>query len=438
MNAANALQPPATFLGRTLARLGLALTRVIRSLADLMARWRDSGIVEDVSIGTDVTPTQTERPAGAAPGTPTSDRPRTGSARGDGRQAWPSGSPRPVAQPLTEKRKPLASWRIAAIDRIRELELTVESVESNASTETVAAIRAALSSADAIASHPPGLPRRLLTVWRGSDLDRVWLAIHRAEVLQVRSTADLVENLALLDDTRERVKQRLKSDDARLVALADVGDAFPKEQSISLRPGSMRRAAVALRAAHAVSAEQHRKVRSFRNILVATSLTVLSVALAVAVVGWMFPEWINLCWVANADAAKPVCPTGGSTPSPGDVAVVEMFGIVGAAVVGAIGIRHLRGSGLPYAVPLWSILVKLPIGALTAVLALLLLQLIDSFTISSQQEIAAWAVVFGVSQEAFTRLIDRQAQLVLDRVPSSDKNEDGTTAANGLGQQSSV
>ncbi|MFE5242727.1 MULTISPECIES: hypothetical protein [unclassified Streptomyces] len=64
-------------------------------------------------------------------------------------------------------------------------------------------------------------------------------------------------------------------------------------------------------------------------------------------------------------------------------------------------------------------LLKLPTGALTAVLGLLLMR--GAFVpglsaLDSSAQIIGWAIIFGYSQQIFTRLVDRQGQAVLDAV----------------------
>ena len=62
---------------------------------------------------------------------------------------------------------------------------------------------------------------------------------------------------------------------------------------------------------------------------------------------------------------------------------------------------------------------KLPAGALTAVLGLMLMRggFIPGLTaLDNSPQILAWAVIFGAAQQLFTGLVDRQARDVLDNV----------------------
>ncbi len=82
---------------------------------------------------------------------------------------------------------------------------------------------------------------------------------------------------------------------------------------------------------------------------------------------------------------------------PQDIMVVELIGLTAAAVAAAAAIRGIRGSSERARVPVALILLKLPTGAITAFLGLLLMRV------------------------KFTRLVDRQGQTVLDSVNGADK-----------------
>jgi hypothetical protein len=61
-------------------------------------------------------------------------------------------------------------------------------------------------------------------------------------------------------------------------------------------------------------------------------------------------------------------------------------------------------------------ILKLPTGALTAVLGLMLMRggFVPGLTaLDDPPQIIAWAVVFGASQQLFTGMVDRQAESVL-------------------------
>src|ERR1041385_1474450 len=82
--------------------------------------------------------------------------------------------------------------------------------------------------------------------------------------------------------------------------------------------------------------------------------------------------------------------------------------------------RPPRSTLFPYTT-LFRSLLKLPTGALTAVLGLLVLRggLIPGFTeLDSSAQILAWAIIFGYAQQLLTRPIDDWATQVLDLPPA--------------------
>ncbi|MGI8809306.1 MAG: hypothetical protein ACR2KK_16010 [Acidimicrobiales bacterium] len=176
-------------------------------------------------------------------------------------------------------------------------------------------------------------------------------------------------------------------------------------------------------------------------------------AVAVGLVGFLSPSTIPLCFQPESGGQTLlVCPTAQSVfrtepipatatspalpPSDPDVVirdtvagtdlfVVEMVGLAAAAVAAAAAIRQLRGSSERSGLPLALTLLKLPTGALTAVLGLILMrgQFVPGLSaLDSPGQILAWALAFGYAQELFTRLIDKQGQSVLNGVRGADKN----------------
>lgn len=333
------------------------------------------------------------------------------------------------ARAIADKRP--VSWRNRALDRYAELKLLLDKIQVGRSDEVdrcmdidIVTAYDWLEFAFAMASNQPRPGRRFKAMWRGSDIDNTWMALHRAHAVIVQLTPDGSQTNELLVDARQRAKQLLKPGDERLTAFDKASRPLPAKGG-NVAEGTMRLAAGALAAAYDANAEQHRQVRDFRNILIVTTLVTMVAALALAVVGFVWPNALSVCWPSTGPGT--ICPAGPGGPTAGDVALVEFLGLIAGAVTGALAIRRLRGTSTPYGVPMWSVLVKLPIGALTAYLGLILLHVVPGLTVTTRFELFAWALVFGVSQEAFTRLLDRRAQSVLNSIATSSK--DGMTSS---------
>jgi hypothetical protein len=90
---------------------------------------------------------------------------------------------------------------------------------------------------------------------------------------------------------------------------------------------------------------------------------------------------------------------------------------------GALSIRNLQGSSTPYDVPIALALLKLPSGALSAMVGLLFVRggFVPGLSqLDSQPQILAYAFLFGAAQQLVTRLVDQQAQDILTKMPSKE------------------
>src|SRR4051794_11899053 len=216
-----------------------------------------------------------------------------------------------------------------------------------------------------------------------------------------------------------------------------------------------------MRAACSASLREQVRVRSFRNVLVATALVMALLAIGVAIVGLFYPTLIPMCFAPEASGrAVVVCPTKQSVPfstttpagsptptptptptppssttrdiddaiveaaTPRDLLVAELVGLTAAAVAAAAAIRNIKGSSERYGLPVALAALKLPTGAITAVLGLVLMRagfVPGLSALDTSAQILAWALVFGYAQQLFTRLVDRQGQVVLDSVRGANK-----------------
>ena len=207
-----------------------------------------------------------------------------------------------------------------------------------------------------------------------------------------------------------------------------------------------------VRAASSQALRVNIRVRSFRNVVVLTTVFMALLAIGVALMGYRSPTWLPLCFAPEeAGKAVVVCPTGQSEPftpsqagltvqgdapvrdiddvvaetaKPQDLMVVELVGLTAAAVAAAAAIRNIKGSSERYGLPLALATLKLPTGAVTAFLGLLLMrgQFVPGLNaLDTTAQILAWALVFGFAQELFTHFVDQQGQTVLNSVRAADK-----------------
>jgi len=208
----------------------------------------------------------------------------------------------------------------------------------------------------------------------------------------------------------------------------------------------------AVRAASAAALRERIRLRSFRNIVMGTAIVMTLLAVGVALLGLADRSLIPLCFAPEeSGTAVVVCPTAQSdrftptqdagaaraeaprqdidnvvaaTAEPGDLLIVELVGLAAATIAGAAAIRRIRGSSERYGLPVALAALKLPTGAITAFLGLLLMrgQFVPGLSaLDTSAQILAWALVFGYAQQLFTRLVDQQGQTVLNSVRVPDK-----------------
>lgn len=134
----------------------------------------------------------------------------------------------------------------------------------------------------------------------------------------------------------------------------------------------------------------------------------------------------------------PATASGNDRAGGDDVLVVALLGALGGFFTIIPTLRNMGGSRNPYGLPLWQALLKIPAGALTAVIgvALLVNDFLPGLDVpTTKAELSVWALLLGVSQIAATRLIDRRGNELLAATPSKDEAKhlsavtDGSTDA---------
>jgi hypothetical protein len=255
----------------------------------------------------------------------------------------------------------------------------------------------------------------------------------------------LMLRLASLEDVRAMtpglvayVREHLPVNDERRVQVEEI--------ALSLRSGAalegpQRELLVdAVTVARQAHLRENLRVRSFTYIVYGMAVALSVIVILVGVFGALAPKTVPLCF--QPENIGVVCPTASDmsdrSREPGgdvddlyaqvasrwDYPVVEFVGLVAAAVAAAASLRRIRGTSTPYNVPVALALLKLPTGAITAVLGLLLMrgEFVPGLqSLDSSAQIIAWAVIFGYAQQLFTRFVDNQAQAVLSSVGGANR-----------------
>jgi hypothetical protein len=355
----------------------------------------------------------------------------------------------PIGEPVP------TAWREDVLTRAKELDSLrawlLETGSADADDPWWGAIREHLGAVKQAAEGRSGRRARLERVWAsmtGSTIGRALSNLDAAEASLLRVAPD--SYLAgQMPSLRNHVQRHLEPEDPRRRELERLADrlgpdhATAAQAELSAITAQERNAIISsVRAASKAALREQLRVRSFRNVLLITSMVMTLLAVGVAALGFINPSAVPLCFQPEKSGQTVVvCPTQQSalldtgqapgpaapdvddvvkrTAGPADLLVVELIGLTAAAVAAATALRGIRGSSEPYGLPVALATLKLPMGAVTAFLGLLLMrgQFVPGLSaLDTSAQILAWALVFGYAQQLFTRLVDQQAHSVLNTV----------------------
>ncbi len=254
------------------------------------------------------------------------------------------------------------------------------------------------------------IPGRFANWWRGTLVEAAYRLMHtaRAQMFDLYDEDELIAEVPLVV---ARANATLHRDDPRRLTVGAL---------LADTPG-VRRAR--LRRLVGDSYEQldleHAQLRSFRNILLSSAAFLTLIVVGTLAFVSTNPGLMPLCF----DAAVPSCPTSqgaGAVPRGADILIVAVLGALGGALAATLSIRNLKGTSTPYDVPVALAALKVPMGSLTAILGLVAIQgeFVPGLSeLDSQGQILAYALVFGFAQQALSRLLDQQAQSLLEGLP---------------------
>lgn len=286
---------------------------------------------------------------------------------------------------------------------------------SPAELELAAGTRRLLKVATSAAFRDDPIPTRWAMWWRGTLVEAAYQNLHAAEA-QLTLLYDVTQLRAEIPSAVSRAQATLSRDDPRRTLAFRLLSHTPSRQSLELDRERLYRLA---QTGYEHTDQLHGRLRNFRNIVFqAASAITLFMTIFIVVVA-INPSWVPLCFTTAAKVT--VCPTGTGSPSSPDIVIVALLGLLGGVMAGAVSINKLKGTATPYDVPTALALLKAPFGAMTAVGAIIFIRggFVPGLSdLDSQVQILAYAFVFGYAQQLLTGLIDRQAQTVLDSLPS--------------------
>lgn len=354
-----------------------------------------------------------------------------------------------------------SAWREAALTRAKELESLSNWAYRNHRPENAEDLTKAIQQHLAAVRDAANQKKRF-RVWANSSLIQRAMGNLDAAEAQLLNLAPAAYIFGQMPSLLNHVQRHLTAADPRrqdLERIAQTVGVKNTDHPLSQKPRDEQqvdkieeergRIVTAVRGASSAALREQRRVASFRNVVVVTTLVMTLLAVGVAVLGFVAPTAVPLCFQPEeAGRTVVVCPTAQSelvqtgqqsgpaapdvddvvesTANRADLLVIELIGLIAAAVAAATSIRGIRGSSEPYGLLVALAALKLPTGAITAFLGLLLMRgrFIPGLSeLDTSGQILAWAIIFGYAQELFTRFVDRQAHTVLNTVRGADKDK---------------
>ena len=349
-----------------------------------------------------------------------------------------------------------SAWREDMVTRAQELDDLAASVVKNA--ESLRTIKEQLATVREAVQEKP--KRRRTRIWRsvtGSAFERALGHIDAAEVHLLRLAPEVV--VPALPSIQAHVNRYLAKDDPRRQAVDRIArihtervlrgqesqsgreqrDAQTTERSTPLLPEELDMLVSAQHAANSQRRRDLNRLRNFRNLLALGGLVLLLFGIVLGVIGSISPTAIPLCFFPeDGGVVKIACPGGemvlgqastedlsdhdaaiAKTVHGGDVWLVMLLGLLGAALTAAAALRSLGSNSTPFQVPATLVAFKLPTGAVTAVIGLLLMtaDFVPGLSaLDTPVQILGWAVVFGIAQQLVTQIADSQAAGLLQNV----------------------
>jgi hypothetical protein len=338
-----------------------------------------------------------------------------------------------------------SAWRAQALVEVQDMRTQLEWMEAADETPDsqplTNAVEKQLNQAESVIKTR-GPTFSLLT---GSDMQsaRGYIDAAAVNLLRLAPTRHL---RSLLPNLLVEARSHLRAADPRLQALSGIhtrnNETLTEDERLTV--------VAAVQGSQLEAHREQTRLRTYRNVILGVTTVIFVVASIVAIVGILNPYVVGilnpyafpLCFVPEADrTAIVVCPLTASdaftlpggfpiegvpsrapqdvilaTVTPYDLIAVEFLGLLGATIAAAAALRRIRASADPFSVGVALALLKLPTGALTAFLGLLLIRsglVLGLSALDTTGQIIAWAIILGYSQQIFTRFVDQQAQNVL-------------------------
>lgn len=268
------------------------------------------------------------------------------------------------------------------------------------------AIEKRLDEAEGAMADAPHTWDRLKDWWTGAPITAAWGSVHQAE-------ADMV-----LVERKEDVRANLPWLLAWIQSAMESGyrrSWHEKRLKAQIEGGALDLTAIrqAFKDVIVANTDRYSNLRAFRNTLVLVTAMLAALVAALAIWHLLNRDFLSLCTSTGPKAERCL---SGERSRPVDVALVALVGAVGGLLAIAFGLSKTEVAPSRYDPKAWQALLKPVAGAATALAGILMVQadvLIAPANSRSESLLLSYAVVFGFSQQLFTRFVDKRAETLI-------------------------
>lgn len=308
-------------------------------------------------------------------------------------------------------------WQAEVFSRVDELQCRLDAARGDRGTAATGEEKAIFQSVEGTlgvakqAAGPGRLGSRLKAWWSGSAITEAWESVHHAELalLKVEKEGDvkavLARLLAWILSAMEDPERRGRHETVLKEQVE--GKRFDRIQVRS-----------AFADVIAANRERYANLRIFRNILILVNALLALLVIGAAVWHALNPGFLTLC-----PSGSTSCLSG---PPKTEVAVVALLGALGGSLAFAFGLAQTETTPSRYDPKLLQASLKPVTGAVTGLLGVVLIQ--AEFLIKPVGEtsysLLVYAVLFGFSQQLFTRMVDKKAEALTTSAAKSSPQKD--------------
>lgn len=293
------------------------------------------------------------------------------------------------------------TWRQLVESKIERL---ASEPADPAATEDLAQARTLMGQAQALGRHRDTGWRKLAGWWSGSLCDTTWRVLHEAEAHRVAAMPLPARRLRVQEVLFDAATILDRNDPVLQTPVAG-GESPTRDETREL-----------VRRYRQAWDDRYKRSGSYRNRLIQLILVVTAAVALIVVLGaagiYTITDTFELGYPTLDFAAL----TGTRLAV---MVAIATFGAVGGLLAGSGQVVRMGGVYNPMHLPVLSLLVKIQMGALCGLAGVLAIlgNLLPEVAADRWGTLAAFALVFGASQQLLTQVIDRKVNALVTSEP---------------------